>query len=203
MERTTPFTHKIAVLTSGNSRGSNLRAMASLFRTNFYPIAIDFVVYTKRNAPIVQVCAELGIEAIHISSMDMHSFETRVLELCLSREIELIALAGFLKLLSPAFCQNVGLSILNIHPSLLPKHGGTGMYGMKVHHSVYEAKDSVSGATVHLADPIYDHGEILAQKSIDISTCNTPEEIASKVLSIEHSLYGETIFHYITQTEQA
>lgn len=122
-----------------------------------------------------------------------------MLELCRQERIELIALAGFMKLLSPAFLDRTGIPVLNIHPALLPKYGGQGMYGIRVHEAVFDAGERFSGATVHLVDPIYDHGEIIAQEQVDISDCHSPEAIAAKVLEIEHGIYARAIYDFLNR----
>lgn len=198
MERTTPKTHRIAVLTSGLSRGSNLRAIHSSFREAGSPAEIALAVITRRNAPVKEVCAELGIPCQFISGTNMATFESHLLPLIRACGVELIALAGFMRQLSPQFISACEVPILNIHPALLPSFGGQGMYGMNVHRAVFEAGEKVSGATVHRVDPLYDHGEIIAQAKVDISALSSPEEIAEAVLKQEHSLYGKTIIAYLS-----
>ena len=83
--------------------------------------------------------------------------------------------------------------ILNVHPSLLPKHGGQGMYGINVHRAVIDAGEKKSGATIHLVNSDYDKGKILGQKSVIVDEDDTPDSLAKKVLKIEHSLYVETL----------
>jgi folate-dependent phosphoribosylglycinamide formyltransferase PurN len=100
----------------------------------------------------------------------------------------LIVLAGFLKLIPPDFIERFKNRVINIHPALLPSFGGKGMYGMNVHKAVFESSAKISGATVHIIDNTYDTGKIIAQKSVDISDVNSPEEIAERVLNIEHYL---------------
>ncbi len=193
MERITSKIHKIAVLTSGMSRGSNLQAMARFFLERNLPVSIAFVIYTKKSAPIKDVCSELHIPAIYISTKELTDFEIMLNRLIEDFQIDLIALAGFLKKLSSSFCENCSIPILNIHPALLPDYGGKGMYGMAVHRAVYEAKEQFSGASVHVVNQYYDEGEIIIQRKTDISNCSTPEEIAERVLKIEHQIYGEAI----------
>jgi phosphoribosylglycinamide formyltransferase 1 len=188
---------KVAVLSSGMSRGSNLRAMAEYFRDNHLPVQISFVVRTQIQAQIAEVCNDLSLNCIYLSSKDMDQLEEKVLFLIQYHGINLIALAGFMKKLSPGFIRKTGVPILNIHPALLPKYGGQGMFGLAVHKAVFEAGDKISGATVHFVDSVYDHGKILTQQSVNISTCKTPEDIATRVLDIEHQLYGRTIWTYL------
>jgi folate-dependent phosphoribosylglycinamide formyltransferase PurN len=97
-------------------------------------------------------------------------------------------LAGFLKKISDEFVDAFENKIINIHPALLPSFGGKGMYGINVHKAVFDSSAKISGATVHFVDKIYDNGKIIAQKAVDISHVNNPEEIAEKVLEVEHEL---------------
>jgi len=189
----------LAVLTSGNSRGSNLLAMADYFRLNNLPVKIIFVIRTKDDAPIAEVCHNLNIACHYLPYKNKQKFEEKVLYLLNYHSIHLVALAGFLKLLSPDFIADSGVPILNIHPALLPKYGGKAMYGMKVHEAVFAFQEQVSGATVHLVDDVFDNGQIVAQQEIDISDCDSPEAIAKKVLHVEHQLYGKAIWDYLNK----
>ena len=107
--------------------------------------------------------------------------------------IELIVLAGYLKLIPGEVVSSFKFRIINIHPALLPSFGGTGMYGANVHKAVFNSSAQVSGATVHFVDETYDTGKIIAQRCVDISDVNSPEEIAERVLKIEHSLLPDVI----------
>lgn len=102
--------------------------------------------------------------------------------------IDLILLAGFLKKIPDEFVDAFENKIINIHPALLPLFGGKGMYGMNVHNAVLESHDTESGATIHFVDKIYDNGKIILQKKVDISGVQSAEEIASRVLKIEHEI---------------
>jgi len=197
MERPASATHKIAVLGSGLSRGSNLCALHNYFTQNKLPVEIALVIFTSKNAPAIQLAKERNLNYQIISVRNMHSFELKVIELCRQKNIELIALAGFLKQLSEDFIRQVQVPILNIHPAILPEFGGKGMYGMAVHQAVFASGDKVSGVTIHLVDSQYDNGKIVAQQKVDISSCKNPEEIAGKVLEIEHLLYAPAIFQYL------
>ena len=197
MERPASATHKIAVFSSGLSRGSNLCAMHNYFTQNKLSVEVALVIFTGKNAPAIQLAKEKNLNYRIISAYNMQSFETRAIELCRQNNIELIALAGFLKQLSENFIEQVQVPILNIHPALLPEFGGKGMYGMAVHQAVFASGDKVSGVTIHLVDSRYDNGKIVAQQKVDISSCKSPAEIADKVLEIEHSLYAPTIFQFL------
>lgn len=194
-------THRIAILASGHSRGSNLRAMHEYFVQNRLPVAIELAIFTRADSPALALAASLGIATKVVSARDMAAYEQQVIALCKLHDISLIALAGFLKRLSAGFLQQIGIPVLNIHPALLPQYGGPGMYGMAVHEAVFSARERQSGATVHLVDPLYDHGHIVAQEAVDISGCLSPAEIAATVLKTEHALYGKAIFQLITETQ--
>jgi len=197
MERPSSATYKIAVFCSGLSRGSNLCALHNYFTQNKLPVEVALVIFTGKNAPAIQLAKEKNLNYRIISAYNMQSFETRAIELCRQNNIELIALAGFLKQLSENFIEQVQVPILNIHPALLPEFGGKGMYGMAVHQAVFASGDKVSGVTIHLVNSRYDNGKIVAQQKVDISSCKSPAEIADKVLEIEHSLYAPTIFQFL------
>ncbi len=191
------------------SRGSNLRAMAQSFVRDALPVQIAFCVVTRRDAPVNEVCREFDIPCHYLPYKKTsvgaisnppysETFEDVLHALIHSLQIDLIALAGFLKLLSASFINNCAIPILNIHPALLPRYGGKGMYGAAVHQAVYENGDKVSGATVHLVNEHYDQGTILAREEVDISDCHSPSEIAGRVLAVEHRIYAQAIWQVLT-----
>lgn len=197
MAGTAPQTRKIVVLTSGNSRGSNLRAIAEYFQNYHVDIEIALVVVTLKQAPVLEVCEEFMLPSCFISSKNMEDYESKLLIEIQSLQPDAIILAGFMKQLSTWFLSSVNIPILNIHPALLPKFGGKGMFGINVHTAVFEAGEKISGATIHLVNEDYDKGQILAQKETDISDCSSPQEIAARVLKLEHELYAPTIVKYL------
>jgi phosphoribosylglycinamide formyltransferase-1 len=116
-----------------------------------------------------------------------------MLKLLNALNIDMIVLAGFLQLV-PVFLLNKFPSrIINIHPALLPKHGGKGMYGMKVHRAVLESGEKESGITVHFVNEHYDKGEIILQKTVAVTAVETPETLSAKVRELEHEWYPKTI----------
>ena len=104
-----------------------------------------------------------------------------------------IILAGYMKKLAKEVIDAFDCRVLNIHPALLPKYGGKGMYGMNIHKAVIDNGETITGATIHQVNNLYDDGRILAQKTIPILNNDTPQTIADKVLTIEHILYTETL----------
>jgi phosphoribosylglycinamide formyltransferase-1 len=109
--------------------------------------------------------------------------------------IDVVLLAGYLKLVPPDVVVRYPRRILNIHPALLPAFGGKGMYGMNVHRAVIEAGASESGATVHFVDEEYDRGSVFAQRRVALGSGDTPEDLAARVLEVEHQLYPEAVDH--------
>jgi len=200
MERTASSAHKIAILSSGKGRGSNLAAIHSYFSEHRLPVTIALAIFTRSDSPAYQLAQSLGICCVVIPAKDMQDFERQALELIKANQIELIALAGFMKLLSQEFIAAVRIPILNIHPALLPKFGGKGMYGMAVHEAVFAVCEEVSGATIHRVDHRYDHGEIIAQREVDVSACKSPEEISRAVLKAEHELYAPSILKVLEKS---
>lgn len=108
-------------------------------------------------------------------------------------KIDLILLAGFMKKIPVDLIKIYRNKILNIHPSLLPKYGGKGFFGMNVHNAVFNSNEKFSGATVHYVNKDYDRGPILIQKKVEIQSCKGPNEIAKKVLKIEHEIFPKAV----------
>jgi phosphoribosylglycinamide formyltransferase-1 len=185
---------KIAVFASGT--GSNAKAIIEYAKSSNYEVAL--IVSNKENAGVLNFSEEYGIDALVIDRENFYK-KTFILDFLLEKEIKLIALAGFLWLIPDYLINAYKDKILNIHPSLLPNYGGKGMYGSNVHEAVFEAKESESGITIHLVNEVYDKGEILLQKKVDVSTEKSPKEIAKKVLVLEHLHYPQVIEKYIKE----
>jgi len=107
--------------------------------------------------------------------------------------VDTVILAGYMKLISQSLIDAFNGRVLNIHPALLPRFGGKGMYGLNVHKAVIDAKETKSGATIHIVNPIYDDGKILAQVEVPVFTDDTPEILAERILKEEHKLYSATL----------
>ena len=115
-------------------------------------------------------------------------------------KIDLILLAGFMKKIPVDLIKIYRNKILNIHPSLLPKYGGKGFFGMNVHNAVFNSNEKFSGATVHYVNKDYDRGPILIQKKVEIQSCKGPNEIAKKVLKIEHEIFPKAVQIFLNNT---
>ncbi len=180
---------KLAVFVSG--RGSNLSAIIKNIKIEKLNAKVLAVVSDKKDCKAFEICEAEGIEKFVISYNSENSeFITydNLLKEFAKKEIDLIVLAGFLKKIPTTLVSNFKNKIINIHPALLPAFGGKGMYGINVHKAVFETSAKVSGATVHFVDEIYDNGKIIDQRVVDITDVKSPEEIAERVLKIEHEL---------------
>lgn len=175
----------LSVFVSG--RGSNLRAILDSPKLKNL-INLKAVVGDKLYCPAFDIAKSFSIPVFSVGKKEgFITFEN--LELILKDlKVDLIVLAGFLKLIPENFVKSFKNKIINIHPALLPSFGGPGMYGMNVHRAVFDSSAQVSGASVHFVDETYDTGKIIAQRCVDISNVKSPEEIAEKVLNVEHQL---------------
>ena len=184
---------KIAVFVSG--RGSNLKAILN------YPelknkAEVVAVVSDKIDCKAFELARDFGIKTFTIGNDEgkvKHSEITLILK---NLNVDLVVLAGYLKLIPDDLIKNFENKIINIHPALLPSFGGKGMYGINVHRAVFNSSVKVSGATVHIVDTSYDTGKIIVQKSVDISDVQSPEEIAERVLIIEHQILPEVVLAF-------
>ena len=199
--------YRVAVAISG--RGSNL---AALLRTLGGEAAAQVVAVFSHSpdAGGVALARSAGLPtAIFADPADARAW----LAALATHQVDLLVLAGFLKLVPAEVVQAYRGRIINIHPALLPRYGGPGMYGSRVHRAVLEAGDQESGATVHLVDEVYDRGEILAQARVPVLPGDTPETLAERVLAVEHQLLPATVlkaaeagrpvpFHFALETAQ-
>ncbi len=181
---------KIAVFVSG--RGSNLKAILESTELQNL-IEIKAVVSDKQSCNAFDIAHQHKIETFTVGDGQGKIKPADLSSLLTKLDIELIVLAGFLKLIPSNLVDTFENRIINIHPALLPSFGGKGMYGLNVHRAVFNSSAKVSGATVHMVDKTYDTGKIIAQRCVDISDVRSPEEIAERVLQIEHKILPEVI----------
>ncbi|MGQ9806371.1 MAG: phosphoribosylglycinamide formyltransferase [Chlorobiales bacterium] len=184
----------LAVFCSGG--GSNFKALYKHIQERNLPCQIVMCLSNNSQCGAMQFARENGIDAVHLSSKTVPSedaFVQTMLSELEKRQVDLILLAGYMKRVPKAVIERYPKRILNIHPALLPKFGGEGMYGMNVHRAVIDAKENESGATVHFVDDGYDEGEIIIQGKVDIAPDDTPESLAAKVLEVEHQIYAEAL----------
>lgn len=147
----------------------------------------------------------LGVEALVIepkSFPDREAFYGRITDELEKRGIRLVCLAGFLLKLEPGFIRRFPGRILNIHPALLPKFGGKGLWGHHVHEAVLTAGEKESGCTVHVVDEEYDHGPILAQIRVPVLPGDTPDALAARILKEEHRLFPKAVEEFLTHIRE-
>jgi phosphoribosylglycinamide formyltransferase-1 len=185
----------IAVLGSG--RGSNFQAILTAIQQGRIPGAkICLVISNNSGAGILEIARSNSLPAVHLSQKQFPAeddFVDALLSLLSVHGVNFIVLAGYMKRIHPRVVEAYRRRIINIHPALLPRYGGPGMYGMHVHEAVIAAGERLSGATVHFVDEEYDRGSIVMQKTVSVAANETPETLAAKVLDIEHEIYPEAI----------
>lgn len=183
---------KIVLFASGN--GSNAEAIIRYFENQ--SIATVVAVFSnKPEAKVLERAKNHGIPSFVFTKTQLQ--ETYVLDQLQLLQPDLIVLAGFL-LQFPTTILKVFPNVINIHPALLPKYGGKGMYGMHVHQAVLDHKEIETGITIHYVNEQYDEGEFIFQKAVNIEECKTPEAIAQKVHELEHQYFPEVIGKLIT-----
>jgi len=188
----------IAVFISGG--GSNLQSLIDASKSGNLSAKIVLVVAGSPDAYGLERAAKAGIDTFVYRVKDYPNKEAAhrdLMDMLEEYKVDYIALAGYLKLLPAPVVKKYKDHITNIHPALLPKFGGDGMYGHFVHKAVLAAGESESGATVHLVDEIYDHGKILKQGKVKIEPEETADSLAAKVLQVEHRIYPEALENLI------
>lgn len=185
---------KIAILISG--RGSNMAALIYAARRADCPFEIVLVASNKPDARGLALAEAEGVATFALShkGLDRAEFDRRIEAEINKAGAEYIALAGYMRLLSPEFVNRWQGRILNIHPSLLPKYKG-----LDTHSRAIEAGDTVSGCSVHLVTEALDEGKVLGQTEVAILEGDTPERLASRVLIAEHQLYASVLADYVTR----
>ena len=185
---------KIAVFVSGG--GSNFKAIHHQIIQGNILGKIVMVFSNNPNCGAIKFAEENSIPIFIINAvrnLNPHTRDEFLLGTCLKAEIDLICLAGFMKMLPQNIVKQYEYRILNIHPGLLPEFGGKGFYGTRIHEAVINTGKRESGATVHFVDEIYDHGPIILQKKVEVMETDTPESLAARVLKLEHELFPEVV----------
>ena len=179
----------VGVLISG--RGSNLQALATAIDEGRLHARIAMVISNVPDVQGLAVARAAGIEALvlpHESQLSRDAYDRALAATLTERGIQLVCLAGFMRLLGASFCDSFPSAVLNIHPSLLPSFPGTNAHRQAVDHGV-----KVSGATVHLVTPELDGGPIVAQRAVPVLDGDTPDTLAARILAVEHDLYPEAV----------
>jgi formyltetrahydrofolate-dependent phosphoribosylglycinamide formyltransferase len=185
---------RLAVFASG--RGSNFRAILDQIKNGSIPADVVLCLTNNPAAGAIDIAKSNHIPVSVIvpkNFPDSIAYNDAILKELLSARVDYIVLAGYLKLIGQQIIAAYPNRIINIHPALLPAFGGKGMYGHHVHQAVLESGAKVSGVTVHLVNSEYDAGPIVLQQSVAIDDLNSADEIAARVLEIEHKIYAQAV----------
>jgi phosphoribosylglycinamide formyltransferase-1 len=185
--------HRLAVLISG--RGSNMEALARAAANPAYPAEIVLVLASKAGAAGLETATELGLATAVVPSRDhptRESFDAAVTRALEAHGTQAIALAGFMRILTPGFIRHWEGRIVNIHPSLLPKYPG-----LDTHARALAAGDTQAGCTVHIVTETLDDGPILAQASVPVHPTDPAQTLAARVLEQEHRLYPHALADFL------
>ena len=184
----------LCVLASG--WGSNLKSIINSRKTGKISSDIVLVISNNSASNALNIARENQIPAVHLSRKLFNSeeeYENRFAELLRTYNVDMIILAGYMKMIPPKIVREYKNRILNIHPALIPSFCGKGLYGLKVHEAVLDYGAKITGVTVHLVDEQYDTGPVVLQKTIPVKDNDTPETLQKRVLKWEHKLYPEAI----------
>ena len=180
--------NRIVILASGS--GSNAENIIKYFNNN-KSVSVTQVLSNKKDAKVLERAKRLKISNSYFNRDDF-SKSDKILEL-LKEHADYVILAGFLWKIPESIINAFPNKIINIHPALLPKFGGKGMYGMNVHKAVVEASEKVSGPTIHWVNENYDEGAIIEQHQVEINKEDTAQDVADKVLKLEHEHFAKCI----------
>ncbi len=183
---------KLALFASGS--GSNVEKISEYFK-NHNKILVDSVFCNNPKAFVIDRAKTLGVDSIIFDQIK--TSETDLLKMLESRNISCIILAGYIRLIPEAIINKFENRIINIHPSLLPKFGGKGFFGSKVHNSVIDSREEYSGITIHLVNKEYDKGKILFQKKIKIKDNETASNLSSRIHELEHLYFPQIIEKFL------
>jgi phosphoribosylglycinamide formyltransferase-1 len=188
----------LGIIASG--RGSNMQAVINACRTGTLQAVPRVVISNNSQSGALGRAKQIGMAHYHLSSVthpDPAQLDATIREALLRHHIDLVVLAGYMKKLGPQTLTQFRRRVLNIHPALLPKFGGRGMYGLKVHEAVIAAGESETGVTIHLVEAEYDTGPIIDQCHVPVLTDDTPQTLSQRVLACEHRFLVETLVKII------
>lgn len=180
---------RLGIIISG--RGSNFEAIARAIRAGRIPDAeVAIVIANRESAAGLEIARELGLKAVCLPSkgIDREAYDAQLIAELNAHQVDLVCLAGYMRLLSPSFIRAFPMRILNIHPSLLPAFPG-----LDAQHQAFDYGVKVTGCTVHFVDEHLDHGPIVLQAAVDVLPADTAESLSSRILAEEHRIYSEAI----------
>ena len=187
----------IAIFGSGS--GSNAEKILEYF-SNCTHAKVALIASNNSSSFILQRAKKHGVDNFIFSKKQLLNF-SEFNDKLLEKKIDFIVLAGFLLKIPKKLVTFYKNRIINIHPSLLPKYGGKGMFGMNVHKAIIENNEPYSGITIHLVNEFYDQGKILFQEKCTVSSVETAESLAKKISTLEHQFFAPTILNYIKKCQ--
>jgi len=188
---------RIAIFASGS--GTNAENIIRFF--SLHPnMRVELVLSNKKDAPVLEKAHKYNVKTFTFTKDDFF-YNDRVLKILKKEKIDFIVLAGFLWLVPTNIVREYPNRIVNIHPALLPKYGGKGMYGERVHKAVLENEENESGITIHYVNEKYDEGNIILQEKCSVKRGETPESLASKVHELEYRYYPEIIEKLVSRLD--
>lgn len=189
-----PAVPRIGFLASHN--GTNMRAIVAACRGGALPAEPALLISNNGGSTAIAWARDNGVPSAHISAKVTGSdaaADAAIAEALKAHGADLIVLAGYMRKLGPATLKAYHRRILNVHPALLPKFGGQGMYGTFVHEAVLKAGERETGVTIHLVDDQYDHGDVVAQAVVPVEPGDTPATLAARVQACEQAFYPEVL----------
>ncbi|WP_185873973.1 formyltransferase family protein [Blattabacterium cuenoti] len=185
---------KLAILVSGN--GTNMKhILHAIYHGELKNCKVDLVV-SDRACKAIQYSLKKNIPTFHFEKINQQFISSKIHHILIKYIPDIIVLSGFLSILNADFCKKWDKKIINIHPSLLPKYGGKGMYGMKIHQKVLKNKEKISGATVHYVNKHIDSGKIILQKSCLLSDKETIKSLYKKISIIEKKILIQSLNNF-------
>jgi phosphoribosylglycinamide formyltransferase-1 len=191
-----PLPAPLAIGFLASHGGSNMQAILDAIAAGALPAEARIVICNNSGARALERARAAGVPGLHLSAAALGSEEAldrAMLEALRGHGVGLVVCAGYMRKVGPRVLAAYTRRMLNIHPALLPRHGGKGMYGIRVHEAVLAAGERETGVTIHLVDEVYDHGPIVAQARVPVQPGDTPEALQARVLQAEHRLYPETL----------
>ncbi|MDQ2987139.1 MAG: phosphoribosylglycinamide formyltransferase [Armatimonadota bacterium] len=183
---------QIAIIVGTKGRGSNMRAIIEACENGRINAEVACIISPSESAPAVETARTLGAKVV-VPAI----FDAELSEALSAHEVDLVCLAGYMRLIPIEVVETYEGRMLNIHPALLPRFGGKGMWGRKVHEAVLAAGETQSGCTVHFVTERYDEGTALFQLTCPVEPDDTPETLAARVLEMEHACYVQAIILWL------
>ena len=185
---------KLGFLASG--RGTNMQSIIDACKTGRLNAVPAVVISNNAGSMALERAGKEHIPAVHLSAKlfpDKGELDKRITETLKQYGVDLVVLAGYMKKLGPGTLSAYAGRVINVHPALLPKFGGQGMYGDNIHRAVLDAGEAETGVTIHVVEDKYDSGPVLAQRIVKVEPHDTVETLSARVLAVEHELYVDTI----------